>query len=120
MPHEVDGKFIVPTFADHRKVEVVVNTVAKKQLEKTLIGSVSATEVMPILTFEGLYEKKGDTVIWYTNDECRVPVLINSKIKIGSLTAELVVYENSACPLYGSIVKRDKYSKPKMKRYNNK
>lgn len=103
MNHEVGGKFIVPTFADKRRVEVVVNTVSKKYLEDTSIGPVSTVEVMPIMTFKGLYDKKGDTVIWYTDDECRVPVLIKSKIVIGSLTARLAVYENSACSLYGPV-----------------
>ena len=50
-----------------------------------------------IMKFKGLYDKDGDTVIWFTDDECRVPVKINSKILIGSLTAELIEYRNSAC-----------------------
>jgi hypothetical protein len=106
MSHEVGEKFIVPTFADKRRVEVVVNTVSKKNLEKTSLGSVSAVEVMPIMNFKGLYDKKGDTVIWYTDDKCRIPVLIKSKIVIGSLTAKLAAYENSACSIY-SPVRRD-------------
>ena len=46
---------------------------------------------------------RGDTVIWYTDDDCRVPVRINSKIIIGSLTAELTAYENPACTLYQTV-----------------
>jgi len=107
MEFKVGEKFIVPTFADKKRVEVVVNTVAKKDFAKTVIGDVSTVEIMPIMTFKGLYDKKGDTIIWYTDDECRVPVLINSKIVIGSLTARLAVYENSACTLY-EPVKRNK------------
>ena len=108
MSHEVGGKFIVPTFADKRRVEVVVNTVSKQNLEKTSIGSVSAFEVMPIMTFKGLYDKKGDTVIWYTDDKCRIPVLIKSKIVIGSLTAKLAAYENSACSIYRPVRRDEK------------
>jgi len=108
MSHEVGKKIIVPTFADKRRVEVVVNTVSKKHLEKTSIGPVSTVEVMPIMTFKGLYDKKGDTVIWYTDDECRVPVLIKSKIVIGSLTAKLAAYENSACSIYGPVRRNNK------------
>jgi len=98
----VGEKFIVPTFADKKRVEVVVNTVSKKEFKKTLLGPVIAVEIMPVMTFKGLYEKKGDTVIWYTDDECRVPIKINSKILIGSLTAELVAYKNPACSLYSA------------------
>jgi len=103
MAHEVGTQFIVPTFADKKRVEVVVNSVSKTNLKKTAIGPVLAVEVMPVMTFKGLYDKQGDTVIWYTDDECRVPVLINSKIVIGSLTAKLAAYENSACALYESV-----------------
>ncbi|MCP4342795.1 MAG: DUF3108 domain-containing protein [Desulfobulbaceae bacterium] len=100
MPFDIGKQFMVPTFADKRKVDVVVHAVAQKRFEDTIIGPVSTVGIMPVLTFEGLYEKKGDTVIWYTDDECRVPVRINSKIIIGSLTANLTGYENSACELY--------------------
>ena len=106
MVNKVGEQIIVPTFADNRRVEVIVNTVAEKTLKKTILGSVLTLEVMPVMTFKGLYDKKGDTVIWYTADECRVPVLINSKIVIGSLTAKLVAYENSACTLYKTVQRK--------------
>jgi hypothetical protein len=100
MDFPIGGGFIVPTFADKKRVEVFVSAIATKQFEQTLIGPVNTVEIMPVLTFRGLYDKKGDTVIWYTNDECRVPVMINSKILIGSLTAELKAYNNPACSRY--------------------
>ncbi len=103
MPFEIGKKFIVPTFADKKRVRVVVHAVKKVDFKKTLLGHVRTVEIMPIMTFKGLYDKKGDTVIWYTDDECRVPVRINSKILIGSLTADLTYYENSACGRYTNI-----------------
>lgn len=108
MDFAIGSRFIVPTFADKKRVEVVVNAVTRKHFEKTLLGPVTAVEIMPIMNFKGLYEKKGDTVIWYTDDECRVPVQINSKIIIGSLTAELVAYDNPACSRYAGIAKKSK------------
>lgn len=72
-------------------------------MKRTALGTVETIEIMPILTFEGLYDKKGDTVVWYSNDECRVPVKINSKIVLGSLTAKLVKYQNPNCELYPDI-----------------
>ena len=54
---------------------------------------------MPKMKFKGLYDKDGDTVFWLTDDACRVPVKIDSKILIGSLVAELVDYSNPVCPL---------------------
>lgn len=103
MTFDIGSRFVVPTFADKRREEVVVHAVTQKKFDKTLLGPVTTVEIMPIMTFKGLYEKKGDTVIWYTNDECRVPVRINSKIVIGSLTADLAVYDNPACKRYPAV-----------------
>ena len=100
MEFQVGKTFLVPTFADRKRAEVMVNVVSKKQLEDSHLGKVNCFEIMPILTFKGLYDKEGDTVIWYTDDECRVPVRIRSKILIGSLTADLVAYSNPACKKY--------------------
>ncbi|MGB3212604.1 MAG: DUF3108 domain-containing protein [Desulforhopalus sp.] len=105
MEFVIGRKFVVPTFADKKRSEVIVHAVARKKFAKTLIGPVTTVAIMPIMAFKGLYDKKGDTVIWYTDDECRVPVRINSKILIGSLTAELTGYENSACQRYSGVIK---------------
>lgn len=75
-----------------------------KEIKNTIIGDVAAVEIMPIMTFKGLYDKKGDTVIYYTNDKCRVPVVINSKIAIGSLTATLSEFENPSCDIYPAVL----------------
>jgi hypothetical protein len=103
MAFDIGRRFVVPTFADKKRVEVMVQAVSKKRFDKTLLGPVTTIEIMPIMTFKGLYDKKGDTVIWYTDDECRVPVRINSKITLGSLTADLAEYDNPACKKYPAV-----------------
>ena len=75
-------------------------------MEETIFGSVTAMEILPIMKFKGLYDKKGDTVIWYSDDECRVPLKVNSKIIIGSLTATLTFYENINCKRYTFAAKQ--------------
>jgi hypothetical protein len=93
------GDFMIPTFADRKRNEVKVEVREKEEID-SLFGRVMTVPVMPKMKFRGLYDKAGDTVIWLTDDLCRVPVRINSKILIGSLTAELVEYSNSACEKY--------------------
>lgn len=97
MKLEADHPAIVPTFADGKRHEVVVQTGAETRIRKTILGDVNVIPVAPTMKFKGLYDKAGDTVIWLTNDECRIPVRINSKILIGSLTAELISYSNPHC-----------------------
>jgi len=88
---------VVPTFADKKRHEVKVDLIRREQ-RRTLFGDKATLMVQPKMQFKGLYEKSGDTVLWLTDDRCRVPVEIHSKIVIGSLVAELVEYANSACP----------------------
>lgn len=88
---------VVPTFADKKRHEVKVTLVRREQ-RHTVFGDKATLMVQPKMQFKGLYEKSGDTVLWLTDDRCRVPVEIHSKIVIGSLVAELVEYANSACP----------------------
>ena len=93
---------IVPTFVDEQRHKVAVQAFAVEPRD-SILGRVDTFKVMPKMSFKGLYDKDGDTVFWLTNDVCRVPIEIESKIAIGSLVAELVEYTNPACPfLYKS------------------
>lgn len=87
---------IVPTFADGKRHEVRVNKLGK-ETRSTLFGEVQTLRIEPRMQFKGLYDKSGATVLWLTDDTCRIPVSIQSRIVIGSLTAELVDYSNAAC-----------------------
>lgn len=97
LPFAPGTSLVVPTFADEKRHKVVVTPRTWTHLEETLLGPVDVIEVLPRMTFKGLYDKSGDTVIWFTDDACRVPVQIRSKILIGSLTAELVSYHGLSC-----------------------
>ena len=88
---------VVPTYVDEKRHEVAVVMLGREK-KNSLFGEVETVKVMPKMDFKGLYEKDGDTVFWLTDDVCRVPIAINSKILIGSLTADLVEYTNPACP----------------------
>jgi len=90
-------QIVVPTFADKKRNEVGVSLLQREQ-RGTIFGKKATLKVQPKMEFKGLYEKSGDTILWLTDDRCRVPVEIHSKIVVGSLVAELVGYSNSACP----------------------
>ncbi|WP_051554395.1 DUF3108 domain-containing protein [Desulfobulbus elongatus] len=96
---------VVPTFADRKRHEVQVALI-KREERQTAFGRKPTLVVQPRMQFKGLYEKSGGTTLWLTDDRCRVPVEIHSKIVIGSLVAELVDYSNSACPELVAVEKR--------------
>lgn len=100
MEFTLSGSFYVPTFADKRRSEVEVKVLETSHFGNTALGPVDVYRVSPILKFKGLYNKRGDTTIWYTADECRVPVRITSKLAIGSVTATLQSYQNPLCSRY--------------------
>ena len=87
---------IVPAFVDGKRHEVVVSVLGREKRE-TIFGRLQTVRVLPRMHFKGLYDKKGDTEFWLTDDDCRVPVEIRSKILVGSLVAELVEYANPRC-----------------------
>ena len=87
---------IVPAFVDGKRHEVVVSVLGREE-KKTMFGTLPTIKVLPRMHFKGLYDKEGDTVFWLTDDVCRVPVEIRSKILVGSLVAELVDYSNERC-----------------------
>lgn len=91
--------FVVHTFADRKVNEVKVEVKGREDIDSPF-GRVRTVMFMPIMKFKGLYDKVGDTVIWVTDDTCRVPIRIRSKVLIGSLTADLVTYTNGACERY--------------------
>jgi len=115
LPFTPDTSVIVPTFADEKRHEVVVTPREWTHFDETLLGSVGVVEVLPRMTFKGLYDKSGDTVIWFTDDACRVPVRIRSKILIGSLTAELVAYHGTSCGRPWALDQKELDKEAKMK-----
>ncbi len=83
---------LVPTFADKKRNNVLV-TVESKEKIRTILGEKDCLKVRPHLTFQGLYKKMGDPVIWLSDDTHRIPLKIKAKIIIGSLTATLEEYQ---------------------------
>lgn len=102
---------VVPTFVDRKRHLVRVAMTGKSTMKNTLFGQVNVLGVKPKMEFKGLYDKDGDTTFWLTDDACRVPMLIRSKILIGSLVAELVDYANPACSQWSNWKEQQKKRK---------
>ena len=92
-----ENPLIVPTFADKSRHEVKVKLLGREQRD-TVFGKISTLKVEPVMKFKGLYDKTGSTVLWLTDDRCRVPVELRTSLVIGSLVARISGYSNPACP----------------------
>jgi hypothetical protein len=48
--------------------------------------------VEPLLQTVGVFKHQGKLKVWLTNDRLKIPVLMKSKIMVGSIEAELTDY----------------------------
>jgi hypothetical protein len=66
-----------------------VQVLRREQIE-TPLGRFNTIVIKPLLKSEGIFARTGDMHIWLTDDARRIPVLMKSKVRIGSITATLV------------------------------
>jgi hypothetical protein len=75
----------IPVVADDGKTYEVVVTAKREERITGPTGTYDCLVVVPAMKFEGLFQAKGQIEIWLTNDARRVPVLIKTKIVIGTI-----------------------------------
>jgi hypothetical protein len=88
LPLEV-GKPVYAQIFDNKKYYRLEVQVLKREEIITPLGAFNTILIKPILLTEGLFQRKGDVLIWLTDDERRLPVLLQTKVKIGSIKATL-------------------------------
>jgi LysM repeat protein len=71
-----------------KSYQIMVNIVGYEKVTVDA-GEFDCVIVQPHLKFEGIFKQAGDVLIWLTNDENRMPVLVKSKIAIGTIDAVL-------------------------------
>ncbi len=83
------GKSIFVTVFDSKKIwDVEVQVLRKERIE--LQGRELDTIVIkPLMQSEGIFYRKGDILIWLTDDSLRRPVMLKTKVLIGSVVATL-------------------------------
>lgn len=76
-------------FDSNKFYKAEVNILRREKIEIRGIGEVNTVIVRPELKTEGLFQRKGDVLIWLTDDEKRIPVRIETKVPVGEVVAEL-------------------------------
>lgn len=89
LPLEVGKSFRVKIFYGKEADEVEVR-VLKKERIKTILGKIDTIVIRPMVKSKGVFEGKGSVQIWLTDDERRIPVKAQTKVTVGSVTADLV------------------------------
>jgi uncharacterized protein DUF3108 len=77
------------TFANGRIYDVEVQVLRRETVE-AYWGPVDTLLVRPLMRFEEILRQKGDVFIWLTDDDRRLPVRMETTIKVGSIEARLI------------------------------
>lgn len=89
IPLQVGTSYYIDIF-DCKKLWNTEVRVLRREVIETPLGTFKTVVIKPLLKSEGIFARTGDMHIWLTDDERRIPVLMKSKVKIGSITATLV------------------------------
>lgn len=76
-----------------------------KEIIKTGYGAFTAIKVQPMLLKGDTFREEDDMTIWITDDKNHLPLRIESKLKVGSIKADLSGYQNLRYPLSGNAGK---------------
>jgi len=84
------GKPAYVNIFDSKKLWNVEVQVLRKEKIRTVLGDVEAIVIKPLLKSEGIFNRKGEMLIWLTDDQKRIPVKMQARVAVGAITATLV------------------------------
>lgn len=84
------GKSVFVDMLDSKKIWNVEVQILRKERIETQTGSFDTIVIKPLMKSEGIFSRKGDMYIWLTDDMKRIPVRMQTKVAVGSITATLV------------------------------
>ena len=83
------GSILFDYHADKKSAPMMVKILGRDRIE-TPVGRFNCVAIEPVLNAGGIFKNTGRLVIWITDDERRMPVLMKSKVTIGSISVVLV------------------------------
>ncbi|MCC6652564.1 MAG: DUF3108 domain-containing protein [Candidatus Eisenbacteria bacterium] len=87
-PLPLGGSVVFDYHASRKSAPMEVRVLGR-QTVKTPAGKFKCVVIEPLLKAGGIFKNKGRLVIWLTDDERRMPVLMKSKVLIGSISVVL-------------------------------
>jgi len=91
----VGGSVLFDYHASRKSAPMEVRVIGREKI-KTPAGEFNCVAIEPILKAGGIFKNKGRLVIWLTDDERRMPVLMKSKVMIGSISVVLTEAKTGA------------------------
>ena len=78
----------IPTHDNEKTYEMVVKVHGREKVEVPA-GKFDCVVVEPILKSEGVFKSKGSILVYLSDDARRIPVMVKSKIPVGSVSVSL-------------------------------
>ncbi len=85
---EVGKSVYVENFTDGKKYPLEVRVLRKEEVSVPA-GTFDCVVVEPLLQSVGVFKHEGKLTVWLTDDRLKMPVLMKSKVLVGSIAAEL-------------------------------
>jgi len=92
LPLEVGQSISVANHTDGKNYPLVIKVLAKETVTVDA-GTFDCLVVEPILRGPAIFTQKGRLTVWLTDDRYKIPVLMKSKVVIGSVAAVLKEYK---------------------------
>jgi hypothetical protein len=86
----VVGESVYVSIFDSKKVWNVEVQVLRKEKLTLSMGTFDTVVIKPLMQSEGIFYRKGELLIWLTDDSKHVPVKMQTKVAVGAITATLV------------------------------
>jgi hypothetical protein len=84
-----DGKTYAYRVSDDGRNWELKATVVRREMLKTDVGTFKSIVVRPEVYTEGILKPMGEVLFWFTDDDQKLPIKMESKIKIGKVVAYL-------------------------------
>ncbi len=92
LPLEV-GQTVKLNYVDHDSATVMDVRILKRETVDVPAGRFNCIVVEPMLQAAGVFKQEGEVKVWLTDDRLKMPVLMKSKVLVGSIHAELVEFK---------------------------
>jgi len=89
---KIGKSLFLDSFADGKLYTLEVR-ILKKEKITVEAGTFDCVVVEPLMQAVGVFRHQGNLKVWLTDDHLRMPVLMKSKVLVGSISAELTDYQ---------------------------
>lgn len=91
LPLEIGQSFAVANHTNGKNYPLLIKVLKKEQVTVEA-GTFDCIVVEPLLRSAGLFKHQGRLTVWLTDDNNRIPVLMQSKVVVGAISAVLKSY----------------------------